>query len=75
MQRVALLLAVTFDVNRTHMVIIPRNTVKSVTSSTALVITTEVAITKKIWINGNDPSAGSPTETLLRLHLPLNDEV
>ncbi len=23
----------------------------------------------------NDPSAGSPTETLLRLHLPLNDEV
>eukprot|EP00924_Labyrinthula_sp_SR-Ha-C_P011933 maker-scaffold_107-snap-gene-0.7-mRNA-1 protein AED:0.54 eAED:0.84 QI:0/0/0/1/0/0/3/0/84 len=21
---------------------------------------------------GNDPSAGSPTETLLRLHLPLN---
>ena len=25
--------------------------------------------------SGNDPSAGSPTETLLRLHLPLNDEV
>ena len=25
------------------------------------------------WINGNnDPSAGSPTETLLRLILPLN---
>ena len=24
---------------------------------------------------GNDPSAGSPTETLLRLHLPLNNEV
>ena len=24
---------------------------------------------------GNDPSAGSPTETLLRLHLPLTDEV
>ena len=24
---------------------------------------------------GNDPSAGSPTETLLRLILPLNDEV
>ena len=24
---------------------------------------------------GNDPSAGSPTETLLRLHLPLNSEV
>ena len=23
----------------------------------------------------NDPSAGSPTETLLRLHLPLNDEI
>ena len=25
--------------------------------------------------SGNDPSAGSPTETLLRLHLPLNDKV
>ncbi|XXG87888.1 hypothetical protein AAC387_Pa12g0178 [Persea americana] len=25
--------------------------------------------------NGNDPSAGSPTETLLRLLLPLNDKV
>ena len=25
--------------------------------------------------SGNDPSAGSPTETLLRLHLPLNHEV
>ena len=24
---------------------------------------------------GNDPSAGSPTETLLRLHLPLNNEI
>ena len=29
-----------------------------------------------VWgLSGNDPSAGSPTETLLRLHLPLNDEV
>ena len=26
-------------------------------------------------IIGNDPSAGSPTETLLRLLLPLNDQV
>ena len=26
-------------------------------------------------ISGNDPSAGSPTETLLRLLLPLNDRV
>ena len=26
-------------------------------------------------INKNDPSAGSPTETLLRLHLPLNDKI
>ena len=26
-------------------------------------------------IYGNDPSAGSPTETLLRLLLPLNDKV
>ena len=25
--------------------------------------------------NANDPSAGSPTETLLRLLLPLNDQV
>ncbi|MDB3205215.1 hypothetical protein C4251_18145 [Clostridioides difficile] len=25
--------------------------------------------------HGNDPSAGSPTETLLRLLLPLNDKV
>jgi hypothetical protein len=28
----------------------------------------------RIWC-GNDPSAGSPTETLLRLHLPLDDKV
>ena len=30
------------------------------------------------WTNSwrdNDPSAGSPTETLLRLHLPLSDKV
>lgn len=25
--------------------------------------------------DGDDPSAGSPTETLLRLLLPLNDQV
>jgi hypothetical protein len=25
------------------------------------------------WVRFNDPSAGSPTETLLRLLLPLND--
>ena len=30
---------------------------------------------KERYACGNDPSAGSPTETLLRLHLPLNDEV
>ena len=46
----------------------------------------ETAATKKVcehsslgWMVldwcGNDPSAGSPTETLLRLHLPLNHEV
>ena len=32
----------------------------------------------KVWVldySGNDPSAGSPTETLLRLLLPLNDKV
>ena len=27
------------------------------------------------YININDPSAGSPTETLLRLHLPLNGKI
>ena len=27
------------------------------------------------WISVNDPSAGSPTETLLRLLLPLSDTV
>ena len=27
------------------------------------------------WISVNDPSAGSPTETLLRLLLPLNGKV
>ena len=27
------------------------------------------------WNHANDPSAGSPTETLLRLLLPLNDKV
>ncbi len=27
------------------------------------------------WIRCNDPSAGSPTETLLRLLLPLNAQV
>ena len=32
-------------------------------------------ITHKCVIIGNDPSAGSPTETLLRLLLPLNDQV
>ena len=28
-----------------------------------------------VWISVNDPSAGSPTETLLRLLLPLSDVV
>jgi hypothetical protein len=27
------------------------------------------------WISNDDPSAGSPTETLLRLLLPLNNQV
>ena len=27
------------------------------------------------WMRANDPSAGSPTETLLRLLLPLSDKV
>ena len=42
-----------------------------------------VGITSRLPFHGdvrfgwcdNDPSAGSPTETLLRLHLPLNGEV
>ena len=29
----------------------------------------------RIWKHANDPSAGSPTETLLRLLLPLSDKV
>ena len=41
------------------------------------------AAARRVWVHapsrgsprGNDPSAGSPTETLLRLHLPLNDKV
>ena len=28
-----------------------------------------------MWMRANDPSAGSPTETLLRLLLPLSDKV
>ena len=28
-----------------------------------------------VWMCANDPSAGSPTETLLRLLLPLSDKV
>ena len=32
-------------------------------------------IAKNYWLFINDPSAGSPTETLLRLLLPLNDQV
>ena len=35
--------------------------------------TTQVKMNKFNF--GNDPSAGSPTETLLRLLLPLNDQV
>ena len=31
--------------------------------------------TVKLIIRANDPSAGSPTETLLRLLLPLSDKV
>ncbi len=30
---------------------------------------------RKLFKSVNDPSAGSPTETLLRLSLPLNDQV
>ena len=35
-----------------------------------------VFASKTVYYNNfNDPSAGSPTETLLRLLLPLNDQV
>ena len=56
----------------------PRNTAKAFDTfncSCNRVLNEGNPTTKKVWINGNDPSAGSPTETLLRLHLPLNDEV
>ena len=42
------------------------------TSEAELVLMVHV---KEFFRCGNDPSAGSPTETLLRLHLPLNDKV
>ena len=34
-----------------------------------------VVIKRRVLEFVNDPSAGSPTETLLRLLLPLNDQV
>jgi hypothetical protein len=34
-----------------------------------------VGMFELVWISVNDPSAGSPTETLLRLLLPLSDLV
>ena len=37
--------------------------------------TPRVNNSRVVWMNHNDPSAGSPTETLLRLLLPLNDKV
>ncbi|KAJ1619086.1 hypothetical protein T492DRAFT_603742, partial [Pavlovales sp. CCMP2436] len=39
------------------------------------VVENSTVITVGMWISGNDPSAGSPTETLLRLLLPLDDKV
>jgi len=36
---------------------------------------TSTVSTVGMWMFGNDPSAGSPTETLLRLLLPLDDKV
>ena len=41
--------------------------------STAIVQTSSRLV--YTWIRVNDPSAGSPTETLLRLLLPLNVQV
>jgi hypothetical protein len=34
-----------------------------------------VVLVSNTTLKDNDPSAGSPTETLLRLLLPLNDQV
>ncbi len=54
------------------------------TSHLKLVVVKLLLVTPPAWYdsqwccqktNGNDPSAGSPTETLLRLLLPLNDQV
>ena len=36
---------------------------------------TEVRSRGTVWMRANDPSAGSPTETLLRRLLPLSDTV
>ena len=36
---------------------------------------TDKVCSPEIQIRANDPSAGSPTETLLRLLLPLSDKV
>ena len=36
---------------------------------------TTIGFVELSWISVNDPSAGSPTETLLRLFLPLSDKV
>ena len=35
----------------------------------------QIGLVELVWISVNDPSAGSPTETLLRLLLPLSDKV
>ena len=35
----------------------------------------QFGLVELVWIIVNDPSAGSPTETLLRLLLPLSDVV
>lgn len=40
-----------------------------------MLCSTQKALQPTIKRNSNDPSAGSPTETLLRLHLPLDDKI
>ena len=50
-------------------------TASSVASSSGVLSLTIAGQKQNMLRCGNDPSAGSPTETLLRLHLPLNDEV
>ena len=49
--------------------------IHSTTHSIAQQVTNNPPTTYNHTFINNDPSAGSPTETLLRLHLPLDDKI